>query len=59
MRYVLDSSVALKWVLLEADSARAIRLRDDHLNGVHELIAPDLSFPKSRTAWLQPNGRVG
>jgi hypothetical protein len=29
MKYVLDSSVALKWVLPEADSGKAIRLRDD------------------------------
>jgi predicted nucleic acid-binding protein len=44
MRYVLDSSVALKWVLPEADSDKAIRLRDGYRNGVHELLAPDL-FP--------------
>jgi len=29
MRYVLDSSVALKWVLAEAESGKAIRLRDE------------------------------
>jgi predicted nucleic acid-binding protein len=44
MRYVIDSSVALKWVLPEADSARAIRLRDEYGNGIHEFLAPDL-FP--------------
>jgi len=44
MRYVLDSSVALKWVLPEADSAKAIRLRDEYSNGLHELLAPDI-FP--------------
>jgi predicted nucleic acid-binding protein len=44
MRYVLDSSVALKWVLPEADSAKAIRLRDGYSNGLHELLAPDI-FP--------------
>ena len=44
MKYVLDSSVALKWVLPEADSGRAIRLRDDYSNGIHELFAPDI-FP--------------
>jgi predicted nucleic acid-binding protein len=42
MRYVLDCSVAFKWVLPEADSGRAIRLRDEYLNGVHELLAPDI-----------------
>ncbi len=44
MKYVLDSSVALKWVLSEADSAKAIRLRDEYINGLHELLAPDI-FP--------------
>jgi predicted nucleic acid-binding protein len=52
MTYVLDPSVALKVVLPEADSARAIRLRDEYANGVHTLLAPDLF-----TAELA-NGRV-
>jgi predicted nucleic acid-binding protein len=44
MKYVLDSSVALKWVLPEANSGAAIRLRDEYANGIHDLLAPDL-FP--------------
>jgi predicted nucleic acid-binding protein len=44
MRYVLDSSAALQWVLPEKDSAQAIRLRHDARNAVHELLAPDI-FP--------------
>lgn len=46
MKYVLDSSVALKWVLAEADSARAIRLRDEYLRGSHQLISPDILLPE-------------
>ena len=42
MRYVLDSSVALKVVLPEAESGRAIRLLDEYANAIHHLIAPDL-----------------
>jgi predicted nucleic acid-binding protein len=42
MRFVLDSSVALKWVLPEPDSAKALRLRADFLASVHELVAPDI-----------------
>jgi predicted nucleic acid-binding protein len=41
MRYVLDSSVAVKWVLAEQDTDKALRLRDAYRNGLHELIAPD------------------
>jgi predicted nucleic acid-binding protein len=44
MKYVLDASVALKWVLVEADSPRAIALRDDYQQQVHELLVPDV-FP--------------
>lgn len=40
MRYVLDSSVAFKWVVPEADSDKATRLRDDFRNAVHELLSP-------------------
>jgi len=44
MKYVIDSSVALKWVLPEPDSAKAIQLRNDFHHAVHELLAPDV-FP--------------
>lgn len=46
MKYVLDSSVALKWVLAEVDSGKAICLRDAYRNGMHELLAPDLFPPE-------------
>src|ERR1700687_4902146 len=44
MKYVLDSSAALPWVLPEKHSAKAIQLRDGARNAVHELLAPDI-FP--------------
>ena len=44
MKYVLDASVALKWVLPEPLAAKARQLRDDYENGMHVLIAPDV-FP--------------
>lgn len=44
MKFVLDASVAIKWALPEADSSKALALRDDYRNGIHELIAPDI-FP--------------
>jgi len=37
MKLVLDSNVALKWVLAEPDSAKANQLRADFRNGIHEL----------------------
>jgi predicted nucleic acid-binding protein len=46
MKYVLDSSVAFKWVVPENDSPRAVRLRDEFRAGVHELIAPDVFPPE-------------
>jgi predicted nucleic acid-binding protein len=50
MKYVVDSSVALKWVLSEADSGTAIRLRDEYNNGVHNLLAPDIFAPEAANA---------
>jgi predicted nucleic acid-binding protein len=44
MRYVLDSNVALKWVLPERDSDKARRLRAGYKQQIHELLAPDV-FP--------------
>ncbi len=41
MRSVLDLNVALKWVIAEPHSDKAIRLREDYQNGVHEFIAPE------------------
>ncbi len=44
MRYVLDSSVAFKWVVPEGNSDKALRLRSDFQAGGHELFSPDF-FP--------------
>ena len=44
MRFVLDASVAVKWVLPEPDSQKALSLRSDLQTQVHEFIAPD-TFP--------------
>jgi predicted nucleic acid-binding protein len=44
MKYVLDSNVALKWVLPEQDDEKAIRIRDDFKQGIHQLVSPDV-FP--------------
>jgi predicted nucleic acid-binding protein len=41
MKYVLDASVALKWVLDEPNVERARMLREEFESFVTELIAPD------------------
>jgi predicted nucleic acid-binding protein len=41
VKYVLDASVGLKWVIVEPDSDKAIRLRDEYRNAMHELLAPE------------------
>jgi predicted nucleic acid-binding protein len=41
MRSVVDSSVGVKWVIIEPDTDKARRLRDGYRLGQHELIAPD------------------
>ncbi len=42
MKYVLDSSVAFKWEVVEAFSDKAQRLRADFQAAIHELLAPDV-----------------
>jgi predicted nucleic acid-binding protein len=41
MKYVIDSSVAFKWSVKEADSDKADAILNDFLQGIHELHAPD------------------
>jgi predicted nucleic acid-binding protein len=42
MKYVLDSCVAYKTLVPEADTDKALRVRDAYINGTHELIAVDV-----------------
>jgi len=42
MKLILDASIAVKWVLPEADAPRALALREEFRNQIHELIAPDI-----------------
>jgi predicted nucleic acid-binding protein len=42
MKLILDASVALKWVLPEADSVQALAVREAFQQGAHELLAPDV-----------------
>src|SRR5712692_7335332 len=42
MKYVLDSNIALKWVLPEPDSPKAKELRDNFQRAAHELVSPEV-----------------
>lgn len=44
MKYVIDSSVAFKWVVAEINSDKAIRIREGYRNDNNDLLAPDI-FP--------------
>jgi predicted nucleic acid-binding protein len=44
MKYVIDTSIEVKRFVPEADSPKALQLRDDARKGIHDLLAPDL-FP--------------
>jgi hypothetical protein len=44
MKYVLDASVALAWVIPRPIAPMADVLREDYRNAIHELIAPS-TFP--------------
>lgn len=40
MKYVLDASVAICWVIPRPLSAKALQMRDEYLRQIHELLAP-------------------
>jgi predicted nucleic acid-binding protein len=42
MKYVIDASVTVKWVLAEPDLEKALGFRDDLRKSVHELLAPGI-----------------
>ncbi|MCI0683229.1 MAG: type II toxin-antitoxin system VapC family toxin [Gemmataceae bacterium] len=42
MKYVIDTSVAFKWVVPEPDSAKALLLLDDFRNAIHDLHGPSV-----------------
>ena len=44
MKYVIDASIGLKWVLKGPHIDKARRLRDEYRQGIHELLAPDISL---------------
>lgn len=57
MKYVLDSSIAVKCVIPEADTAQAIAIRDEFCHGIHELrgvAALDLSLNQATFGCLGP-----
>jgi predicted nucleic acid-binding protein len=67
MRYAVDTSVAVKLVLPEPDSPKAIKLFDEYAQAIHDLLAPDL-FPTEvanvlvlaeRSGRLQPGEAMG
>ena len=45
MKYVLDSSIAFKWLVPEPDSDKATALWDDYRSAIHDLVSPDV-FPQ-------------
>jgi predicted nucleic acid-binding protein len=58
MKLVLDACIGIKWILPEQDSDKAIALRDDFQNQIHELIAPD-TFPPEVAHALTRAERTG
>jgi predicted nucleic acid-binding protein len=53
MKAVLDSCVALKWVLAEADSPKALDLRSKFEQQFHELLSPDIFLAECAHALLR------
>lgn len=58
MKYVLDSSVAFKWLVPELNTDKALRLLDDYQKAIHDLLAPDI-LPVETTHALTRAERQG
>ena len=56
MKYVLDASVALAWVIPRPFTQKALSFRDDYRSAVHELIAPS-TFPAEIASGLTKSER--
>ena len=60
MKRVIDACSAFKWAVVETDTDKAERVREDFRNGVYELLAPDI-FPAEIASSLltaQRRGRI-
>lgn len=56
MKYVIDSCVAAFWVLRSPFARKALQLRDDYHQGIHDLIAPS-HFPHEIASALTKSER--
>jgi Aldehyde dehydrogenase family len=61
----LDAIVAIKWVIVEPDSNKATRVREDYRNAIYDLIAPEsfaikcaYSLTKKQRQRLLPDARA-
>src|SRR4051794_15958826 len=50
MKYVLDVSAALCWVIQRPLTPKALRLRDDTRKGLHQLLAPSVFSAEAASA---------
>ena len=53
MKYALDSSVSLAWVLPNPLAAKARKLREDFRKAIHECIAPDVFIGEDANALIK------
>src|SRR5262249_24097221 len=63
MKYVLDASVAICWVMPRPFTPKALRLRDEFQRQIHELLAPAVFIDEVAGAFTkaerQKNNAVG
>lgn len=50
MKYVLDASVSIRWVVTSPLTPQAIRLRNEFGLGVHHLLSPDIYIDEIASA---------
>jgi predicted nucleic acid-binding protein len=57
MKYVIDASVGFKWEVVETDSDKAIRLRENYRQATDELVAPEIFTTEIANALMMAERR--
>jgi predicted nucleic acid-binding protein len=57
MKYVIDASVGFKWEVVETDSDKAIRLRENLRQGMDDLLAPEIFSTEIANALIMAERR--
>jgi predicted nucleic acid-binding protein len=57
MKYVIDASVGFKWEVVETDSDKSVRLRENYRERIDDLLAPEIFSTEIANALMMAERR--